>query len=88
MKINIELHGRVNGRNAMVVGYAQADAADHALLLAHRWYRGGRHGKYAVTFIEGRTVLMHRLLLAAHHRRVTHLDHDPLNNTRANLSLL
>lgn len=68
-------HGRV----------AIVDEADFEMLSQHRWVACGR---YAQAWINGQTVVMHRLIMGLTHGDglyVDHIDHNPLNNRRANL---
>jgi hypothetical protein len=73
---------------------AQVDAADLAMLTAYRWRSVTKKKQetqryvYAEAYINGRCVLMHRLLCGLKHGErlvVDHKDRDGLNNTRANL---
>ncbi len=71
--------------------FAEVDDDDVPVLRRHRWQvvkaRISR-SPYAMTRIDGKTVYMHRLLLAAPSgTQVDHKDLDGLNNTRANLRL-
>lgn len=82
----IPIHGRAERRNNHVVAYALVDAPDAARLSCYRWHLGGRRRLYAVTQLEGRTVLMHRVLLGhPPGRQVRHANADPLDNRRVNL---
>lgn len=61
-----------------------ADAVDLPLLEGHSWFVHG--GGYAYAKIGGRHVRMHRLLLGVGADRVVdHINHNRLDNRRANL---
>lgn len=80
-----------------VVGHARVDAADFEALSRHRWSMiksGLTYYAYRCEHIAGtrgtRTFYMHRVVLglpqgAGHGTEGDHIDHDGLNNTRANL---
>lgn len=68
-------------------GYVtQVDAADYERLMQHKWWAiiRKRH-VYAGANIDGKQVLMHRLLMDFPAGVVDHKDGDGLNNTRSNL---
>jgi hypothetical protein len=68
-------------------GFATIDAADAPLVTGHSWERiDGSHTSYASTRIHGKRMAMHRLIVRpAVGLEVDHIDHDGLNNRRANL---
>lgn len=66
------------------------DESDMPLLSPHSWWLRNKGGgrAYVCADIGGKRVSMHRLILSAQPGQVVdHIDHDPLNNTRANLRL-
>ena len=73
-------------------GVTQIDDADYRLVWTHTWYllkRAGRRTRYAFTFIDGKTTLMHRLIMGSPRgRQIDHINHDGLNNRRANLRVV
>ena len=64
------------------------DEADYELVAPHKWY-SHKSGKnfYATTFICGKNVYMHRLILGITDANLVadHIDGNGLNNTRSNL---
>lgn len=69
-------------------GFAEIDESDLALVSAHRWtFSVHRCGiRYARTKIDGKVVLMHRLILGCDESlEVDHRDGNGLNNRRTNL---
>lgn len=67
--------------------FALVDAADCEGLSRHRWYatRRGRN-LYAITYVRGRTVYMHRMIMKPRWGYIVHHhDHNGLNNQRYNL---
>lgn len=63
------------------------DTADVPCLAAHHWMY--HPTGYTVAAIQGKTVYLHRFLMAAQRGQlVDHIDGDKLNNTRANLRLV
>lgn len=80
------MYGRYGGRNGVVVGHIQIDDQDYTLAARHRWHLGGRDRRFAMACMDGRSILIHRLLLGVGAgERVRHLNGDPLDNRRANL---
>jgi hypothetical protein len=69
---------------------ARIDDRDHDMVSRYRWKvlkAGGGH-LYAARTCGNKTLLMHRVILGARHGQlVDHIDHDGLNNCRANLRL-
>lgn len=60
------------------------DDVDYEKVRNHNWTLAG--GQYAFSSINGKTVLMHRMILTTSgNHRVDHIDHDGLNNRRDNL---
>lgn len=85
---------RADGRVAYVQlnrGFeAIIDTADVAMVRNIRWRAWvGSHGHaYAIGYISGKQVFMHRLLLSAERGQfVDHADGDGLNNRRANIRI-
>ena len=72
-------------------GVALVDEADHEKVRAYRWWRdrkGYATTKVTIVPMKSHSLLMHRLIMDAPPGiYVDHIDHDPLNNTRANLRL-
>lgn len=69
--------------------FALVDADDYPALARYEWFAegSGRH-LYAVRKHKGKSVKMHRQILdAPPNLLVDHIDHDGLNNRRANLRL-
>ena len=66
---------------------ALVDAADYPLLASFRWYlRNSDNTSYAYALIEGRSVLMHRFILAAPKGvSIDHVNGNGLDNRRENL---
>lgn len=68
--------------------FAQVDDGDFESLSKHKWYADSvtRNCTYAKTYVEGKGVRMHRLLMSpVKGVEVDHVDGDGLNNQRANL---
>ena len=67
--------------------YALIDDEDYELIRPYQW-RYHPKKNYAMTKIDGRTVLMHRLIMDAPDGiQVDHINHDRMDNTRNNLRL-
>jgi hypothetical protein len=72
---------------------AVIDASDASLVAGYRWYASPNRmgGYYATARVSGTktTLYMHRIITGARGRSqvVDHLNHDTLDNRRANLSL-
>jgi hypothetical protein len=70
---------------------ARVDDADYELVQSYRWHatwNAGGQTFYALTFINGRHVSMHRLILGALvGQEVDHADHNGLHNERNNIRL-
>ncbi len=69
------------------VWFALVDDKDYDMVARYRWrlQRGGKN-VYAVAYIAGKTVFMHRLIMdAAKGTVIDHIDGDGLNNQRGNL---
>lgn len=69
------------------------DVADLPLVLQHRWHavhsERSRDGDfYARGTVDSKTVFMHRLLLGFPTGQVDHINHDTLDNRRANLRIV
>lgn len=81
----------LHGKDKKVVAYAQIDEDDYEIVSPFKWHL--RPDGYASTclprsFGMNRRARMHRLILGAPTGvEVDHIDHDRLNNTRANLRL-
>jgi len=84
------VYGYVFRRIRLTQGlFARVDPADYPVLAVHKW-SAARQGRsvYAVRSVGGRQVRMHRVITRAPKGLVCdHIDHDGLNNTRANLRL-
>lgn len=68
----------------------QVDDEDYPILSRHKWYLHNGHNtktKYAHTNIHG-TLLMHRLIVGSNTVVVDHIDHNGLNNQKANLRVI
>jgi hypothetical protein len=80
---------RVGGNRAYSVpyGYATIDDQDEELVSKYTWTPlVGNVTTYAYTKINGKTVLMHRLITGAPNgTEVDHRDRDGLNNVRSNI---
>lgn len=73
-----------NGQSVVI------DADDLALVSGYKWrvYEFGRGLWYAQSYRSGKTLYMHRMLMAAEPgQKVDHRDGDGLNNRRANLRI-
>lgn len=61
------------------------DAADEAIVMAHRWHISRPNGKpYVATKIMGKRVTLHRMLLP-NAKEIDHANGDGLDNRRENL---
>lgn len=82
--MNIELH-----RRAAPSLWAVIDDADFELVSQHRWFPQVKsHGTYAVANVrkaDGRRTQIYMHTLVTGWSYVDHMDHDGLNNQRANL---
>jgi hypothetical protein len=67
--------------------FATIDEADAGIVSGHRWYllRAAGGHLYAQAVVNGKTVLMHRLIMGASSGRVDHRNNDGLDNRRENL---
>jgi hypothetical protein len=75
------------GRHGKEVGHTWIDIEDASAVGAHRWRRNSNG--YASTKIEGKPVLLHRLLLnPSEAMEIDHIDGDRLNNRRSNLRVV
>ena len=75
-------------RDGEVRAYTLLDRADFDAVCHLRWYFDG---KYAATRIDGRPVRLHRFLFGLQpgdKRTVDHINHDCLDNRRANLRVV
>jgi len=83
-RIPLSQHGKYKGRFFAIV-----DDEDFDRVSSIRWYimRNRKFGNYySRALIDGKTTLMHRLILnAPRDVQVDHRDHNGLNNTRSNL---
>lgn len=74
-------------RGGLLVGQALVDAEDIERVLALGTW--GLHSKgYAVSWVDGRNVLLHRFLMgleAGNRVQVDHIDRNPLNCVRSNM---
>ena len=61
------------------------DEADLPLVIAHTWHRGKRG--YPATHVDGRTVVLHRLMFPDARGEIDHINGDKLDNRRANLRI-
>lgn len=82
----------LRGRDGALRAVALIDAADADAVLAHRWYldaRGYVRRNVPIAGGQGQaTVRLHRELMGLTRgdpRKVDHVNHDPLDNRRANL---
>lgn len=69
---------------------AMVDDSDASMLLKYSWFAHNPHRNdwYAIAKICGKSTRMHRLIMAAQGGVfVDHIDHNGLNNQRANLRL-
>ncbi len=79
-------------RSGGLAAVAMVDDKDYATVTRYRWYmvkstKGVGH-RYAQSFINGKSVMMHRLLLTAPKGLlVDHKDNNGLNNQRENIRL-
>lgn len=65
--------------------YAQVDEMDSFPILGRAWHT---HNGYACTMMEGKHVLMHRLLLQPKDKEIVdHINQDKLDNRRSNLRI-
>lgn len=67
---------------------ATVDDEDYPLLSKYKWHKNGRAPNhiYALTLIEGRPVLMHRLIMSTPKGMDTdHINHQTLDNRKQNL---
>ena len=70
--------------------FALVDAEDYYRLAKYNWCASKAVGNtsYATGYRGGKTIKMHRLIMGApDHLVVDHIDHNGLNNTKANLRL-
>lgn len=88
MTENTRLIPLTQGKHAIV------DAADYEMMAAHRWFaqcmRSGFYAGRNSTAVNGKRsmILMHRAIMAAPSgMMVDHINHNPLDNRRANLRL-
>ncbi len=65
---------------------ALIDDDDYALISGHKWYAMYSSSKiwYAVSFVDGKGTRMHSLILPGY-KQIDHINHDGLDNRRANL---
>ena len=84
---HIPIYGEDAGRE-VVKCLACVDLEDADRLNFFRWNLLDERG-YVVSYSTGKKVIMHRLILKARKgQNVTHIDGNPLNNTKANLLLI
>lgn len=82
MRLSIE---RRNGEVFHVI----YDDDDQHLVEQHRWCMTGRPGLYyAATFVEGRCLLMHRLIMGLPDGVVDHINRNTIDNRRVNLRVV
>jgi hypothetical protein len=69
--------------------FALVDADDYYRLVKFKWTASSKtFTSYACGVVAGRKIKMHRFIMdAPAHLLVDHIDHDGLNNTKANLRL-
>ena len=69
--------------------FAIVDADDYYRLTKYKWHAArGVNTSYAAANWRGKGVIMHRVIMGApDHLVVDHIDHNGLNNTKANLRL-
>lgn len=76
-----------DGRLGAVVDHTKIDTTDVAEISKHRWQKNSVG--YASSKIEGKRVLLHRMLVnPPDDMQVDHIDGNPLNNCRANLRIV
>ena len=81
----------ITNRAGEVIAHAQVDDCDAPLVRNRKWILATNGGcRYAVTTVDGRQLLMHRILLGlkTNDRHVDHIDGDGLNNTRSNIRVV
>jgi hypothetical protein len=65
--------------------FCQYDEQDREIIDSHKWHLSGG---YVCTYINGKSVPLHRLLMQVEKPLIVdHKDGNPLNNTRANLRI-
>lgn len=77
----------MGGRDSSVRAYALIDAEDYELVVGHRWWLSTAGYAFAKG-ADGRSVLMHRLLMGCargDQREVDHHNRNRLDNRRSNL---
>ena len=65
----------------------QYDEQDQEIISAHKWHLSAG---YVCTYSKGKTVSLHRIIMRVLSRpgvQIDHIDHNPLNNRRANLRI-
>lgn len=69
-------------------GMARIDICDVELVSGYCWSYSSKNNKYVRGYIRGRSVLLHRYLMGEPKNLcVDHINHDPLDNRRANLRI-
>ncbi|MEQ9491739.1 MAG: HNH endonuclease signature motif containing protein [Alphaproteobacteria bacterium] len=69
-------------------GFALIDACDSYLVRQYRWHPGGTDNAYAQAKIDGKTVYLHRLIMApGPGEMVDHVNGDRLDCRRRNLRI-